>query len=152
MSFEKLKTIFSGKMILEKLKTTFLGKMKICSGNISGDKITCKNYSGILNQGSGQLTVNNNYCKLEDEKVILNETEKKILTLLAEGGRGVPALNEEGIIEQVNIYPNDGGIPATADETLKSFRNLLRNGLIAQDFATGKQEYAITPKGLRDLT
>lgn len=151
MCFEKLKTIFSGKMILKKLEMTFLGK--IGSGNISGDKPISKNNNGILCQGSGsvQLTVNNHY-KQEEEKVILNETEKKILALLAEGGRGVPALNEEGIIEQVNIYPNGGGIPATADETLRSFRNLLRNGLITQDFATGKQEYVITQKGLRNLT
>ena len=151
MCFEKLKTIFSGKMILKKLEMTFLGK--ICSGNISGDKIINKNNNGILWQGSGpvQLTVNN-HCKQEDEKVILNEAEKKILVLLAEGGRGVPALNEEGVTEQVNIYPNDGGISATANETLRSFHNLLRNGLIAQDFATGQLEYVITQKGLRNLT
>lgn len=150
MCFEKLKTIFSGKMILKKLEMTFLGK--IGSGNISGDKLTYKNCGDILNQGSVKLTVNNNCCKQEDEKIILNEAEKKILVLLAEGGRGVPALNEEGVIEQVNIYPNDGGISATADETLRSFRNLLRNGLITQDFATGKLEYVITQKGLRNLT
>lgn len=148
MCFEKLKTIFSGKMILKKLEMTFLGK--ICSGNISGDKLISKNNNSIFN-GPVQFTVNNHY-KQEEEKVILNETEKKILALLLEGGRGVPALNEEGIIEQVNIYPNDGGISATADETLRSFRNLLRNGLITQDFATGKQEYVITQKGSRDLT
>ena len=131
-------------------KITIFGE--ICSGNFSGDKLTYKNCGDILNQGSVKLTVNNNCCKQEDEKIILNETEKKFLILLAESGRVVPALNEEGIIEQVNIYPNDGGIPATADETLRSFRNLLRNGLIAQDFATGKLEYVITQKGLRNLT
>ena len=148
MCFEKLKTIFSGKMILKKLEMTFLGK--IGSRNISGDNIISKNNSSVFN-GPVQFTVNNHY-KQEDEKIILNEAEKKILTLLVEGGRGGPALNDEGIIEQVNIYPNDGGISATADETLRSFRNLLRNGLITQDFATGKLEYVITQKGSRDLT
>ena len=143
MCFEKLKTIFSGKMILKKLKTTFLRKIKMeCSGNFSGDKKISKDNSSIFT-APVQFTVNN-HCKQEDEKIILDEAEKKILVLLAEGGRGVPALNEEGVIEQVNIYPYDGGISATANETLRSFRNLWRNGLIAQDFATGKLEYVIT--------
>lgn len=142
-------------MFFEKLKTLFSGKIKICSGNIFGGKLTSKNNSGIFTQGPGQFTItqnNNNYYKLEEKYAILNETDKKILTLLAEGGHGVPALNEDGMIEQINIYPDDGRISATADETLKSFRNLLCNGLIAEDFATGKREYVITPKGLKNLT
>ena len=55
-------------------KITIFGE--ICSGNISGDKIICKNNRAILCQGSGsvQLTVNN--CTLEDEKHSINTPAK----------------------------------------------------------------------------
>lgn len=51
-------------------ETTLFGK--ICSGNISGDKLISKNNNSILWQGSGpiQLTVNN-YTP-EDEKRSIN--------------------------------------------------------------------------------
>ena len=48
---------------------------EICSDNISGDKIICKNNSAVLCQGSVQLTVNNN-CTLEDETLSANTSAK----------------------------------------------------------------------------
>lgn len=54
-------------------ETTIFGK--ICSGNISGNKIICKNNGGILYQGSVKLTVNNN-CTQEDETRSANTSAK----------------------------------------------------------------------------
>lgn len=75
--------------------------------------------------------------------------DKRILKILAGGGRAVPALDEDGVVEQVNIYghPNQDSVDCTAQETLTAYRRLLRLGLIAEDFSTGQKEYAITDQG-----
>ena len=81
-------------------------------------------------------------CNIE-----LSSLEKKILLLFAEGRRAVPALDEDGYVEQVSFYPGENKIDCAAPDTLAAVRSLLRYGLIAEDRSTGKQEYAITEKG-----
>ena len=79
----------------------------------------------------------------------LSDLDQRILKILAEGGRAVPALDEHGVVIQVNIYghPKQDSIDCVAEETLKSYRWLLRNRLIAEDFSTGQREYVATETG-----
>ena len=79
----------------------------------------------------------------------LSDLDKRILKILAEGGRAVPALDEHGVVIQVNIYghPKQDSIDCVAEETLTSYRWLLQNRLIAEDFRTGQREYVATETG-----
>lgn len=82
-------------------------------------------------------------------EIALSDLEKRILVILSEGGHAVPALDATGCVMQVNIYghPEQDSVDCIAPETLSAYRALLRRGLIAEDFSTGKREYIVTEKG-----
>ena len=96
------------------------------------------------------VNVGNNVSNPSQEKVSLNEVERKILVLLAEGGRAVPCLDERGVPVQINIYDHEDAdsVDVCAESTLAAYKSLLRKGLITKRKRNDNQEeYIITEKG-----
>lgn len=116
-------------------KLTQFIKGKLIVSILSGNKIGNKHIS--------------NSAEHPQKNVSLSNYDSKILQLLAEGAHGVPALDEQGIVIQVNLYghPDVDTIDPVADTTLNAFRKLLRYGLVSESFETGKREYLITDNG-----
>ena len=124
--------------IFPALKQFIKGKLSLFSNN----KNNCDNTHIGGNVYIGTLP--------PQEKVSLNEVERKILILLAEGGRAVPCLDEKGIPVQINIYNHEeaDSVDVCAESTLAAYKSLLRKGLITKRKRNDNQEeYIITEKG-----
>ncbi len=107
-------------MIFDRLKTLFSGK--ICSEN------TNNNNSGIINNGS--LTVTLIAPEEEDKKLALLPEEKEILCILAEGADIVAIRDENGNFAEAVAYGTAKAASLPQGIVIAKLGNMLRKGLL----------------------